>query len=360
MTQPPTSNDKQSIGDQLADMILSAIKPGGITFGSLGAFWCLFVQSDIPKSIASAVIGGLLSYGAIILDPIHKGNQKRAEETGKNLNQGIDNILEYLTAKATGGTPEDRYLACQALDCQTVKSDGMIQHDRIFTPLLAEVFVSLNIDSTAMPPGFKGFIPNGESIASLDPENCEDGLKIWNFLASSRRTPTFRQLAILAWGGSGKTTLLKHIAYCYGSSQAPRSAPTLIPFLLFLRKHRDTIAQANPPSLPDLITTHHIPNLPAATDLQMPPDWAKQVLKNGRAIVMLDGFDEVPKAQRLQVARWINQQMHRYGKSVFILTSRPKAYTEQHLNTQDPAERVELATRLWVRDFSPKQRKDFV
>ncbi|MCG8368048.1 MAG: GUN4 domain-containing protein [Pseudanabaenales cyanobacterium] len=350
MPQSPAPNEKQPISDQLADIALKVIQPGGLICGGSGAFWFLFNQSAVPKAIASAVIGILLSYGAKLLQPIHQGTQQRFAATGKAIDSGIDQILTYLTDKATGGTPEDRYLACQALECQAVKSEGVIQHDGIFTPLLAEVFVSLSIDSTATLPGFKAF----------SPEDMNEDLTIWRFLAKTRSIPTFRQLEILAWGGSGKTTLLRHIAYCYGSRQAPRFAPNLIPFLLILRKHRDNIAQANAPTLPDLITTHHIPTLPVAGNLQMPSNWAQDVLKRGNAIVMLDGFDEVPKAQRPKVAGWINQQIQQYSKSVFLLTSRPKAYTEQHEDVHDPDHRIEFPTRLWVKDFSPKQRQDFV
>ncbi|MDJ0706253.1 MAG: GUN4 domain-containing protein [Leptolyngbyaceae cyanobacterium MO_188.B28] len=364
MTQSPAPEEKQPINEQLANIALKIIKPGGLTCGGLGAFWFLFIQSDIPRAIASAVIGVGLSYGAKLLQPIHHGNQKRAEEAGKAIDNGIDQILKYLTDKATGGTPDDRYLACQALACQAARSEGVIQHNGIFTPLLVEVFVSLSIDSTATLTGFKGVLPdavpnaqNGDPNETL--QNLREDLSIWKFLEKTPSIPTFRQLAILAWGGSGKTTLLKHIAYCYGSKQAPCSAPNLIPFLLILRKHRDTIAKGGL-SLPDLITTHHIPDLPAASDLQMPPNWAEDVLKRGNAIVMLDGFDEIPKAQRPKIARWINQQTTRYSKSVFLLTSRPKAYIGQHTEVQDPYNQVEFNTRLWVKDFSAEQRKDFV
>ena len=365
MTQSPDPDGKMPISDQLADIALKIIKPGGLTCGGLGSFWFLFVQSDIPKAIASAVIGIGLSYGAKLLQPIHQGNQKRLESTGKAIDSGIDQILKYLTDKATGGTSEDRYLACQALACQAAKSEGMIQHDGIFTPLLAEVFVSLSIDSTATLAGFKGMPPDAlpEDLNETPPDALQQELRedltIWQFLEKTPSISTFRQLAILAWGGAGKTTLLKHIAYCYGSKQAPRSAPNLIPFLLILRKHRDTIAKGTL-TLPELITTHHIPTLPAASDLEMPSNWAQDVLKRGNAIVMLDGFDEIPKAQRPKIARWINQQTTRYNKSVFILTSRPKAYTGQNAEVEDPYNRVEFNTRLWVKDFSPQQRKDFV
>ena len=209
-TPPPPSEDRKPIGEQVADLILKAIKPGGVTVGGIGAFWCLLVQSDVPKAVMSAGIGVGLSYGAKLLDPIHKGNQRRLDATGKAIDKGIDDgikviddsfkqMLTYLSQKARNGTPEERYLACQALECQAVKSEGVIQYDGIFKPLLAEVFVSLAIDMSATTAGFNSCLL--DDVVALDPEEVEQRrrqLTIWEFLARSPSTPTFRQLAILA------------------------------------------------------------------------------------------------------------------------------------------------------------------
>ncbi|MEM9450745.1 MAG: GUN4 domain-containing protein [Cyanobacteria bacterium P01_E01_bin.6] len=347
MSQQPSQ--KPALEERLTDAVFKII-----TAGSGGyALYNLFSE-DIPK----AAIAGMISFGSALVTSFGQGltetlkasMKKRGQTSGKAIDGGIDQVLTYLMDKATGGTPEDRYLACQALDCQAVESEGAIQYDGIFTPLLAEVFVSLSIDSIAVAAGFN----------ELSREGIKDDLNIWDFLEKSQKIPIFRQLAVLAWGGSGKTTMLKHIAYCYGSKQVPQSAPRRIPFLLILRKYRDTLTQENPPNLPTLITEHHIPSLPVASDLQMPSDWAHHVLMQGRAIVMLDGFDEVPIAKRSQVARWIKKHIRQYSKSIFILTSRPKAYIEQNRKVQDPEGRIELATRLWVQDFNADQRKEFV
>ena len=47
--------------------------------------------------------------------------------------------------------------------------------------------------------------------------------------------------------------------------------------------------------------------------------------------------------------------MQRYNKSIFIVTSRPKAYRDQA-----PANRLEMSTQLWVRDFKEPQRHRFI
>ena len=351
---PEKKAESSSVGDQLADLTLKIIRPGGVTVGSIGAGYLLFVQSDIPKAIASAVIGVVISYGAKMLQPLHEGNQRRFDQAGKAVEKAIDRTTNQVIAKTSGF--EDRYLERQAWACEMDRPDiprepvtSETQHKTIAALMLEQVYVPLSLDARAMLPGFRSV-----ELGQQATEQC-DRLDIWHFLANVKQDRVFRQLVILAWGGYGKTTLLKHIAHTYGTKRQPRNLPKLIPILLILRKYRDTLAKENPPSLPDLITTEHIPSLPDGESLTVSTDWAKAVLIRGDALIMLDGFDEVAKAQRPAVARWINTQMEQYRKSVFILTSRPKAY-----NDQDPGDRLDLATTLWVRDFDQSHRQQFV
>ena len=348
MTQSP--GPQPPFNEKLADILLKAISAGGITAGGANAFWELIKQDgSIPKAIASAVIGLGIAYGAKLLMPIHKGNERRLEAAGEKLNQGIDRTAERLTY----GSFEDWYLQCQAWDCQSYRPEGVGQYEGIFTPMLEEVFVPLGLNISGNLPGFK---TSAQPLLREDLEQIQD-LNIWHCIRQAEKRRPFRQLAILAWGGYGKTTLLKHVAYIYGTKQQGRfQVPKRIPVLLVLRKYRDLLAQEIPPNLPELITNHHIPNLPKeGNDRPVPENWAINLLRQGKAVVMLDGFDEVAKAQRPKVARWINDQMRRYGNSIFILTSRPKAYKEQ-----PAADRLELSTGLWVQDFNEQQRRDFV
>ncbi len=269
-------------------------------------------------------------------------------------------LLEpIVTSRAveTAASFEDQYLACQAADCQALRSEGAVQHVGIFVPLLRDVFVPLALDLSASLPGFRRIAEglSDEGLSAEDMAAMPRSYSIWDFLAKAEHETTFRQLAVLAWGGYGKTTLLKHIAYRMGTKQPEKGVPQRVPFLLVLRKYRELLAQENPPSLSALISEHHVPKLAGASDLDVPADWAKDVLRSGRALVMFDGFDEVAKAQRPAIANWLNEQMRQYGESVFVVTSRPKAYQEQ-----DAANRLVLASSLWVKDFDREQRRDFV
>jgi hypothetical protein len=56
MTQEPESKSKPSLEEQITDIVLKTIKTGGIAGGGIGAFWQLFMSSDIPKAIASSLM----------------------------------------------------------------------------------------------------------------------------------------------------------------------------------------------------------------------------------------------------------------------------------------------------------------
>ena len=344
MTQPPHS--QPPIADKFAELVLKAIVPGGVTVGGIGAFWELLLndEGDVLTAILSLSIGLLLSYGATLLQPLHESTQRRVTHAGKMFNERIDLLFAGITGF------EGKYLLCQALDCEGVRSEGVRHRDGIFDPELKDVFVELQIDGKRQAPGFWA------KISRRSEADLSQNQTIWELLARTETQKLYRQLAILAWGGSGKTTLLKHVAYRYGMGEAPQGAPSLVPVLLVLRKCREQLSQAEPPDLPTLINDYHIPSLPESNRLKpVPPTWAKDLLQRGRALVMLDGFDEVPSTERPAVVRWITTQIRQYGRSVFIVTSRPKAYRDD-----ESADRLSLSMPLWVQPFDDEQRRNFV
>jgi len=109
----------------------------------------------------------------------------------------------------------------------------------------------------------------------------------------------------------------------------------------------------DPASLPNLLTDYHLRRLPQGADLKVPPNWAANLLKQGNALVMFDGFDEVPPAERQAVSEWLSAQMRHYRQSVFMITSRPTAYTNDYTAQRPTAS-------FWVEDFNDDQRQRFV
>ena len=343
-------NEQPSKIDQFVVGFRKLLIPGGATAGVVGAYASLFggAESDWTKAVASASLGFSLTIFSLLLGPISEATKRRAKFAGEALDENTEKVI----AKVTGF--ESKYLECQAWACESVRSEGVPKRDGILEPMLKDVFVQLRIEGSSILPGYESVKRNAATSRILIEQTQPK--QIWDLLRDSKREKNLRQLAILAWGGYGKTTLLKHVAYRYGTGNVPAGVPRLVPVLLVLRKYTKILIQDPSITLPELINQKHLESLPEKHRISSaPPNWAKNLLQKGKALVMLDGFDEVPKAERPTVAKWINQQMRQYAQSTFIVTSRPKAYTEQ--NTADE---LVMKAQLWVQPFDEANRKEFV
>ena len=120
--------------------------------------------------------------------------------------------------------------------------------------------------------------------------------------------------------GSGKTTLLAHAAR--RSARTPlfaRRGTKRVPLVLALREHAAAIAAD--PSVP-LTTLARA--AAAGVPGPEPAGWWERQLSRGRCLVLLDGLDEVARAEdRTVVADWAERQAAAYPGSHFVLTSRP-------------------------------------
>jgi hypothetical protein len=181
--------------------------------------------------------------------------------------------------------------------------------------------------------------------------------QIWDLLKRAEKNPEFGRIALLAWGGYGKTMLMRHVAYMYSKNKQRQSLERKIPVLIILGQYRELLSGPDAPDLATFIEAHRIPDLPGGENLPVPEKWVQMVLKNGRAVIMLDGFDEVPQYLRPGLVKWINEQTKRYSKSIFILTSRPKSYKSYREQNSD---QFSFPTAYWVQEFDDGQRRDFI
>lgn len=294
--------------------------------------------------------------------------QEVFSERGKNdadaFVKWIDSL--YQTLQWQTSFIEDKYKKCQANACRDYTIDGF-HPSGIFIPMLEEVFVPLELSTSFtrnsdgdMLPMFPGFQRFNDAEAK---QGKQEDLNIWDFLSKIKQYPIYRHIAILAWGGYGKTTLLRNIAftYAYKPQKVRRSykAPYLIPFLLYLRKWQEVIAldPSKQPVLPSLIADYHIPDLPEGKRLVIASnrlfEWVEELLENGDALIMFDGFDEIADNQRKTISKWISKQMENYPRSIFIITSRPGGYNKDYI-----ANRPE--TTLRIKAFNSNQRRDFI
>ena len=344
----PSESASPVWNQQIAEMILKAIGGGG--FATLVA---LFMNSDLPRT---ALVGALGSGAGLVyafVDPIARRAKKGAEKAGEGTADFAEDAVKDFVAKATG--VDDRYLELQKEDCQTSLCDGINQ---VFSPLLEEIFVPLSISYNALIPGWRTIANapiEGDNKVELAAVRSPEGeSQIWQLLKAAEQQSAYRRMAILAWGGYGKTTLLRHIAYIYSSKQHKRyKVGAKVPVFLPLKTYGKLVAQQPEMTLPDVIMQKHLPRL--SPDLHLAADWAKDKLKSGEMVILLDGLDEVSESIRPVVTKWLKRELALYPKAIAILTSRPKAYTEQ-----PPASRLDLRMTIWVEPFTKPQQQAFI
>ena len=142
-------------------------------------------------------------------------------------------------------------------------------------------------------------------------------------LSTDRLLKGAKRLLITGRAGSGKTTLLKWIAVqaALQRFQAELSdLNTKVPFFIRLRKFSEQHLPS-PDRFPGLLSAY--------MDANMPQNWAKEQLRTGRAILLVDGIDEVSDTQHQQVRDWLDELLTVYPEVICILSSRPHAVNSE-------------------------------
>jgi hypothetical protein len=165
----------------------------------------------------------------------------------------------------------------------------------------------------------------------------------------SRRTRVI--LALVGPPGSGKSTLLAHAAR-RGARPAWRAnlGRRRVPILLALREHAPSIVADPGISLPDVVRAA----VGGAAGRESDGWWERQ-LSRGRCLVLLDGLDEVARADdRLAVAGWVERQITAHAGNHFVVTARSHdlpgplaAHADVFLVRPFTAEQVQLFLDRW-------------
>ncbi|MFF1296987.1 MULTISPECIES: NACHT domain-containing protein [unclassified Streptomyces] len=142
--------------------------------------------------------------------------------------------------------------------------------------------------------------------------------------------------------GSGKTTLVQWLAVTAAQDG------TCIPYVLPLR----TLIRAGALPTPEGFLTA------VSCPLSPPQGWAERVLTAGRGLILVDGLDEIPDADRHRTRDWLRALLAAYPGNRWLLTSRPTAVRADWLTGEGfrelslaPMRRSEVATfvRRWHR-----------
>ena len=126
--------------------------------------------------------------------------------------------------------------------------------------------------------------------------------------------------------GSGKTTLVQWLAVSAARQELGEHLHHLrdrIPFVLPLR----TLIRRD--GLPDPASFLAAVRNPLAE--AQPPGWASRVLTAGRALLLIDGIDEIPEPDRERVRVWLRDLLAAFPGNLWLVTSRPSAVADSWL-----------------------------
>ncbi len=122
--------------------------------------------------------------------------------------------------------------------------------------------------------------------------------------------------------GSGKTTLVQWLAVSAARQELTEGPLTYlydrVPYVLPLRdltRHGERL-----PAPAGFLTAVGCPL--AGTQ---PSGWEARVLTAGRALVLVDGIDEIPDAERARTRAWLTDLIDAYPGNHWLVTSRPSA-----------------------------------
>ncbi|MFF1638414.1 NACHT domain-containing protein [Streptomyces sp. NPDC058246] len=130
---------------------------------------------------------------------------------------------------------------------------------------------------------------------------------------------SYKRILLRGDAGSGKTTLLQWLAV--NAARRSFSADlaewnSLVPFMLPLRRY----ARGTLPS-----PSQFFPVVGSLLSEEMPDRWVHRLLRSGRALILVDGVDELPDDQREVAHEWLRSLVTTYPDAHYIVTSRPAA-----------------------------------
>lgn len=227
----------------------------------------------------------------------------RQHELLRHVDERFDRLPMQLGG-AGAETFEPTYLRLVAKQLDKVELFGVSVSDRLGSYPLSVAYVSLSISAAT-----RQFAEQPERRVM----SIEDGL------GGTKRA------FIRGEAGSGKTTLLQWLAVRCARrelSGAMRDWAGSVPLFIRLRRYSGTELPA-----PEEFLREVGRNI-AET---MPLGWVNHLLATGRAVVLVDGVDELPESQRRRAREWLRELIATYPDARYVVTSRPAAAAESWL-----------------------------
>lgn len=262
-----------------------------------------------------------LEWEEIISEP---PNEIQPVEKNQNLYLDIEALVQEVRAKVKSSTQQR---------CGTMRVLDMTQPTG-----LNDIYTDVNILKKIT--GRRG-IEIAELLKGFDPES--DNFDRYGLgRVTEKRVPGLEavkdnsKLMVLGKPGSGKTTFLKYLAIQCNSGDF---LGLLVPIFITLRDFAEVKSQPT--------CLEFIAQLLSKSDVTL--DQITEIIKQGRALILLDGLDEIKEEDASRISKEISEFSDQYHTNQFIITCRIAAqeYT------------FERFTEVEVADFNYRQMKTF-
>lgn len=297
----------------------------------------LIILTGIVTAIVCSLPKMLLSFVNGVSDGLSKWSGEKGETVGAI---AIINFIDKIRSKLSNR--DSKYCEAQTSACERCRTEGLAQWGSV---RIEDIFVPLRLSESRGGD-------DTNSIIVEEQEEEKNHFEIWDVIreVDTKSTLTTNIIFILAAVGFGKSSLLQHITLRYSKRKLPsRRIQKRIPILLTLRDIED-FEENNP--IEFIITDQHIPSLPGGEYLGASVLWVRGFLRQGKGIILLDGFDEIATSKREKASSWIERQAKRYHKSLFIVTSRHEGFKSYRP--------VEQPVVLSIKSFNEGQRNKFI
>ena len=327
----PNADDKQA----RRALMLNAGLPSALidqidATGATADFWPNFVEKlrkfgTLPNGESALV--------AVLLEA-RKAGGKEKQARCKELIAEVENAAGAFPFAGETAAAYQRYRAYVQKQYGTMKILTMSR------PMPMEGFFT-QVNLLSKPAAFRRHPKEIEQLRDVFVGNTSFGEKIEKGQDGLQAVREHPRLFILGKPGAGKTTFLKYVALRAAAETLDTDAPP-VPMLIFLRDlHRRNL------SLFDFIVQEF-----EGCDFPDARAFVTAQLKQGRALLLFDGLDEVnvDQAERERVIREIKEFSQKYTQSRIVVTCRAAA--EEYCF--DDFIYVEMA------DFEPEQVRSFV
>ncbi|MGB8941731.1 MAG: NACHT domain-containing protein [Streptomyces sp.] len=131
-----------------------------------------------------------------------------------------------------------------------------------------------------------------------------------------------RRVLLQGLAGTGKTTLVQWLALTTAQQDTvPGHLPQLLGRVPFVLPLRTLVREGTELPLPDDFLRRMGCPL-AGTE---PAGWTARLLQNGRGVLLIDGLDEIPHADRSRTRDWLRQLLAAFSGNLWLATTRPSA-----------------------------------